>query len=285
MSSSDKKPEILSYCNPELGPLPTQIPNTDSPILDLFSLKGKTASITGSSGGIGWAVAEGFAQAGANVAIWYHSHPADDKAKYLEEKYGVKARAYPCNISDADDVKRTVDEIAAEFGVIDIFVANAGVAWTDGLLIDVPDLTKWKTIIDTDLNSVFYCAHAIGPIFKKQGKGSLVITASMSATIVNVPQAQAAYNASKAAVKHLSKSLAVEWAPFARVNSVSPGYIATHLTTFADPALTAKWLQLTPLGREANPKELVGAYLYLASDAASFTTGADLAVDGGYTVP
>lgn len=106
----------------------------------------------------------------------------------------------------------------------------------------------------------------------------------MSATIVNVPQLQAAYNAAKAGVKHLSKSLAVEWAPFARVNSVSPGYIATKLSSFADPDVKAKWLQLTPLGREANPRELVGAYLYLASDASSYTTGADLNVDGGYTV-
>ncbi|KAI3406859.1 SOU2 [Candida oxycetoniae] len=283
MSSSTN--DIISYCNPDLGPLPTKPPSLDTDILSLFSLKGKTASVTGSSGGIGWAVAEGYAQAGANVAIWYNSHPADDKAKYLEEKYGIKSKAYKCNISNADDILRVVKEQVAEFGTIDIFVANAGVAWTDGPLINQPNLDKWNQVVDTDLNSVAYCAYAIGPIFKKQGKGSMVITASMSASIVNVPQLQAAYNAAKAGVKHLSKSLAVEWAPFARVNTVSPGYIATHLSAFADPAVKAKWEQLTPLGREGTTKELVGAYLYLASDAASFTTGCDLAVDGGYTVP
>ena len=105
----------------------------------------------------------------------------------------------------------------------------------------------------------------------------------MSASIVNVPQLQAAYNAAKAGVKHLSKSLSVEWAPFARVNSVSPGYIATHLSEFADPMSRVNGCNLHHLV-EAKPRELVGAYLYLASDAASYTTGADLAVDGGYTV-
>ncbi|KAI5955004.1 SOU2 [Candida jiufengensis] len=204
-------------------------------------------------------------------------------AEYLSKTYGVRAKAYKADISDADDVKRVVAEIRKDFGKIDIFVANAGIPWTFGPLIDEPDLTKWKKIIDTDLNSVFYCAHAIGPHFRDQGFGVLINTASMSGTIVNVPQAQAAYNAAKAAVKHLTKSLAVEWAPFARVNSVSPGYIATHLTEFADKDLQKIWVQLTPLGREANPRELVGSYVYLASDAASYTTAADIAVDGGYT--
>lgn len=279
------KDETISYCNAELGPLPTTAPKVSDNITDLFSFKGKVVSVTGSSGGIGWAVAEGFAQAGADVAIWYHSHNADEKAKYLAEKYGVKSIAYGCNIGIAEEVQKTVKQIESDFGKIDVFVANAGIAWTEGPEIDVEDLSKWNKIIDTDLNSVFYCAHAIGPIFRKQGKGSLVLTGSMSATIVNIPQLQAAYNVAKAGVKHLAKSLAVEWAPFARVNSVSPGYISTHLTTFADPDLQKKWVQLTPLGREGHPKELVGAYLYLASDAATYTTGCDLAVDGGYTVP
>jgi sorbose reductase len=276
--------EVTSYTNAALGPLPTKAPALHDNILDAFSLKGKVASVTGSSGGIGWAIAEGYAQAGADVAIWYNTHPADDKAKYLTEKYGVRSKAYKANITDFKHVEEVIQQIAKDFGTIDIFVANAGIAWTDGPEIDVPGVDKWNKVVDDDLNSAFYCAHAVGPIFRKKGKGSLIFTASMSASIVNVPQLQAAYNAAKAGVKHLAKSLAVEWAPFARVNSVSPGYIATKLSAFADPDVKAKWLQLTPLGREANPKELVGAYLYLASDAASFTTGADLNVDGGYTV-
>ena len=276
--------EVISYTNAALGPLPAKAPTLPDNILDAFSLKGKVASITGSSGGIGWAIAEGFAQAGADVAIWYNSHPADDKAKYLVEKYGVRSKAYQCNVTDPNHVEEVIHQIENDFGTIDVFVANAGIAWTDGPEIDVKGVDKWKKVVDDDLNSAYYCAHSMGPIFRKKGKGSFIFTASMSATIVNVPQLQAAYNAAKAGVKHLSKSLAVEWAPFARVNSVSPGYIATKLSSFADPDVKAKWLQLTPLGREANPRELVGAYLYLASDASSYTTGADLNVDSGYTV-
>ncbi|KGR06859.1 hypothetical protein MG5_03877 [Candida albicans P57072] len=276
--------ETISYTNAKLGSLPTKAATIPDNILDAFSLKGKVASVTGSSGGIGWAVAEGYAQAGADVAIWYNSHPADDKAEYLTKTYGVKSKAYKCNVTDFQDVEKVVKQIESDFGTIDIFVANAGVAWTEGPEIDVKGVDKWNKVVDVDLNSVYYCAHVVGPIFRKKGKGSFIFTASMSASIVNVPQLQAAYNAAKAGVKHLSKSLSVEWAPFARVNSVSPGYIATHLSEFADPDVKSKWLQLTPLGREAKPRELVGAYLYLASDAASYTTGADLAVDGGYTV-
>ncbi|CAI5759370.1 unnamed protein product [Candida verbasci] len=278
--------EVISYCNAEVGPLPTKEPKIPNNILDAFSLKGKVASVTGSSGGIGWAVAEGYAQAGADVCIWYNSHPADDKAEYLEKTYGIKSKAYKCNINDPKLVEAVIFQQEKDFGKIDIFVANAGIAWTWGPEINVnDDFEKWRKVVDLDLNAVYYCAHAIGKIFREQGHGSLVITSSMSASIVNIPQMQAAYNAAKAGVKHLSKSLAVEWAAFARVNSVSPGYIATHLSAFAEPEVKNKWLQLIPLGREANPKELVGAYLYLASDASTYTTGCDLAVDGGYTVP
>ncbi|KAI5963438.1 SOU1, partial [Candida margitis] len=136
-----------------------------------------------------------------------------------------------------------------------------------------------------DLNGVYYCAHTVGKIFKKNGKGSLIVTSSISGDIVNIPQLQAPYNTAKAACTHLTKSLAVEWAPFARVNSISPGYIDTDITDFASKDMKAKWWQLTPLGREGLAQELVGAYLYLASNASTYTTGANLIVDGGYTCP
>lgn len=277
--------EIRSLINDAVGPLPTKAPETSSNINDLFSLKGKVASVTGSSGGIGYCVAEAYAQSGADVAIWYNSKPAEDKAEYLSKTYGVKAKAYKCNVADAEDVVRVVAEIEKEFGGIDIFVANAGVPWTEGPCIDAEGWDGWKKIIDLDLNGVFYCAKPVGQIFKKQGYGSFIITASMSGHIVNVPQLQAPYNAAKAGLIHLAKSLAVEWAPFARVNTVSPGYIATDISDFVDPAVKEKWWQLTPLGREGETKELVGAYLYFASDASTYTTGTDLRVDGGYSAP
>ncbi|CAK7894591.1 sorbose reductase Sou1p [[Candida] anglica] len=276
---------VTSHINEELGPLPRPAPKLSKNVLDLFSLKGKVASVTGSSGGIGLAVAEAYAQAGADVAIWYNSKPADDKAEYLSKEYGIKAKAYKCNIGDPEDVEKIISQIEKDFGTIDIFVANAGVPWTEGRSIEVKGWESFQKIIDLDLNGVYYCAKTVGKIFKEKGKGSFIITASMSGHIVNVPQLQAPYNAAKAACLHLGKSLAVEWAPFARVNTVSPGYIETEISNFVPEEMKQKWWQLIPLGREAIPQELVGAYLYLGSDASTYTTGADILVDGGYCAP
>ncbi|CAM9015253.1 hypothetical protein WICANDRAFT_25435 [Wickerhamomyces anomalus NRRL Y-366-8] len=262
---------------------PRPFPETSDNALDLFSLKGKVASITGSSTGIGLEVANAFAQAGADVAIWYNSHPADEIAEEISQKYGVRAKAYKVSLTNFESIQSSIDQIEKDFGTIDIFVSNAGKAWTGGSLLDQEDDKEWRDVIDLDLNSIYYLSKAIGKIFKKNGKGSYIITASMSGHIVNVPQMQSGYNAAKAAVLHFAKSLAVEWSGFARVNTVSPGYIATELTKFADADLKKIWWSLIPMGREALPKELVGAYLYLASDAASYTTGTDIRVDGGYT--
>lgn len=275
----------ISEINPSIGSLPAKAPPAIKTIQDLFSLKGKVASVTGSSSGIGYAVAEAYAQAGADVAIWYNSTPADEKAERLAKAYGVKCKAYKCNVGVYESVVETVKQIEADFGGIDIFVANAGVPWTQGKSNDVDGLGDWQKIVDLDLSGVYYCAKAVGPVFEKRGKGSLIITASMSGHIVNVPQFQAPYNAAKAACIHLAKSLALEWAPFARVNTVSPGYINTEISDFCPADMKALWHRKIPLGREGETQELVGAYVYLASDASTYTTGADLLVDGGYCAP
>ncbi|GMM37446.1 hypothetical protein DASC09_047710 [Saccharomycopsis crataegensis] len=269
-----------------LGPLPRPTPAPKSKnVLDLFSLKGKFASVTGSSSGIGFAVAEAFAQAGADVAIWYNSNPtALKKADDLAQKYSIKAKAYKCNISDEAEVEKTIKQQLEDFGgKIDIFVANAGATSPGDDVIDQESSEGWKKLLDINLNGVYYAAKVVGRYFKKQGFGSFVITASISGHIINVPQSQTVYNVSKAAVKHLAKSLAIEWSGFARVNTVSPGYISTDITNFADNSLKEKWWTLTPMGREGATHELVGAYLYLASDASTYTTGTDILVDGGYT--
>ncbi|ODV78016.1 peroxisomal 2,4 dienoyl-CoA reductase [Suhomyces tanzawaensis NRRL Y-17324] len=276
---------IKSHINEAVGPLPTKAPALSSNVMDLFSLKGKVASVTGSSNGIGYAVAEAYAQAGADVAIWYNSTPSDDKAEYLAKTYGVRAKAYKCNVGSSDDVEAVIAQIEQDFGTIDIFVANAGIAWSEGRSLEAQGFEGFRKIIELDLNSVYYCAKTVGKIFEKKRKGSLIITASMSGHIVNVPNLQAPYNAAKAGCLHLSKSLAVEWAPFARVNTVSPGYIQTDISEFAEDTVKQQWWLLIPLGREGITQELVGAYLYLASDASTYTTGTDIIVDGGYCAP
>lgn len=277
--------EELKTITTGLGPLPTPAPKPAANAMDLFSLKGKVAVISGSSTGIGYAVAEAYAQAGADVAIWYNSHNADDKAKALAEKYGIRSKAYKVQVTSSDAVEQAINQAAEDFGKIDIFVANAGVPWTAGPMIDVPDHKEWNKVVDLDLNGAYYCAKFVGRIFKKQGHGSLIFTSSMSGHIVNFPQMQACYNAVKAAVRHLAASLAVEWAGFARVNSISPGYIATEISDFVPKEIKSKWWSYIPLGREGEPQELVGAYIYLASDASTYTTGADIRVDGGYCCP
>lgn len=274
-----------SIINPKLGDLPAKGPEPKRHVMDLFSLKGKVASITGSSGGIGLAVAEAYAQAGADVAIWYNSKPADDKAAAIAEQWGVKCKAYKCNVADYESVEATIDQIEKDFGTIDIFVANAGVPWTKGETVHAEGHEEWKKVVDLNFTGVYYCAKKVGQIFEKNGKGSLILTASMSGSIVNIPQRQSPYNATKAAVIHLGKSLAVEWSHFARVNTVSPGYILTEIGDFVDKEQKQMWHQMTPMGREGTTQELVGIFLYLASDASTFTTGSDMIVDGGYCAP
>ncbi|KAK9234931.1 hypothetical protein V1525DRAFT_411427 [Lipomyces kononenkoae] len=253
--------------------------------LSRFSLRAKTALVTGASAGIGYAVAETFAHAGANIAFGYNSSPkAIELAASLENASGVKVKAYKCPVNDPDGVASTFASALDDFGKIDIVVSNAGVTWTSGALIDPSDHKAWKEIMDVNVDGNYYVAKEAGKIFKSQGHGSLIFTSSISALIVNVPQRQAAYNVSKAAVAHLTKSLAVEWASFARVNCISPGYIFTEITKFANQEMRKEWIRRIPLGREGYPVELVGAYLYLASDASSYTTGSDIVIDGGYTL-
>ncbi|WYZ38633.1 hypothetical protein EsH8_III_000547 [Colletotrichum jinshuiense] len=270
-------------------------------VLPLFSLKGKTAIVSGAGAGIGLQVAHAYAEAGANVAIWYNNNKsALDRAAEIEKEYGVKCKAYQVNVTSHQAIQESVQQIVSEFnGRLDIFVANSGIAWEEGPLIDGP-MDVADRVMSVNLNGTIYCAQVAGAHFRRQKKegttidgkklegftyGSFIATASMSGHIVNVPQAQAVYNASKAGVIHLCKSLAVEWVDFARANTISPGYIKTEISAFAGAEAKRQWKNKTPMGREGEAGELKGAYLYLASDAASYTTGADLVVDGGYCLP
>ncbi|UPK94352.1 hypothetical protein LCI18_005287 [Fusarium solani-melongenae] len=274
-----------------------EAPKSDK-VMPLFSLKGRTAIVSGAGAGIGLAVAHAYAEAGANVAIWYNSNKqALDEAKKIEKEYGVKCRAYQVNVVSHKAVERVINEIVAEFnGRLDVFVANSGISWTDGDFIDGPTETV-RRVMEVNVDGVMWCAKSAGAHFRRQkaesttleGKplenfaaGSFIATASISGSIVNVPQKQAVYNASKAAVIQFCKSLAVEWTGFGRVNTVSPGYIKTEILEFADNDMKKVWKDRTVMGREGEANELKGAYLYLASDASSYTTGLDMVIDGGY---
>lgn len=186
----------------------------------------------------GLEAARGLAEAGCDVALIYtHSKNADDVAASIAHETGRKVKAYKSDVSSKDSIATTVADIVRDFGgKLDIMVANAGIATHhDGL-----DYTaeQWQEIMKVNLDGAFYTAQAAGSVFKEQGSGNLIFTGSVSAILVNVPQRQSAYNASKAAVVHLAKCLAVEWTDFARVNCVSPGFIDTDsMQPFCRPSL------------------------------------------------
>jgi sorbose reductase len=190
------------------------------------------------------------------------------------------SQAYKCDVGSYESVQKLVDDVIKEFGKIDAFVANAGRTADSGILDGTVE--AWNEVIQTDLNGTFNCAKAVGAHFKKNGRGSLVITASMSGHIANFPQEQTSYNVAKAGCIHMAKSLANEWRDFARVNSISPGYIDTGLSDFVDQKTQELWKSMIPMGRDGLAKELKGAYVYLCSDASSYTTGTDILIDGGY---
>ncbi|KAF2196424.1 mannitol dehydrogenase [Delitschia confertaspora ATCC 74209] len=263
--------------------MPIPVPQAEE-LKDLLSLKGKVVVVTGASGptGIGIEAARGCAEFGADIAITYASRSsgAEKNAKELSEKYGIKAKAYKCLVGDYANVEKLVKDVISDFGKIDVFIANAGKTADNGILD--ASVEQWNEVIETDLNGTFNCARAVGLHFRERKTGSFIITASMSGHIANFPQEQTSYNVAKAGCIHLARSLANEWRDFARVNSISPGYIDTGLSDFVPQDIQKLWHSMIPMGRDAKAKELKGAFVYFASDASSYTTGSDLLVDGGY---
>ncbi|KAL9092414.1 MAG: hypothetical protein Q9159_000922 [Coniocarpon cinnabarinum] len=258
------------------------VPNTSGNVFEQLSMKGKTVIVTGAADGIGFAAAEAVAEAGANIALWYNSNPAAvEKGKQLAEQHGIKAQAYQVEVSDPSKVEAAVNKVVQEFGGLDVFVANAGMG-TEKRVID-QTVEEYRRLMAVNVDGVFFCAKYAGLVFEKQGHGNLIITSSISAHIVNVPVDQGLYNASKAAVGHLGKSLAREWRNFARVNIISPGFFETKLGASSKVINEAR--RMAVLGRQGDVKEIKGLFLYLASDASSYQTGSDVIIDGGYTLP
>ncbi len=251
--------------------------------LNLFSLSSKCGFITGGARGIGKCIAEAYADLGANIAIVeIDMAEAQKTASYIAETYGVKCVAIECNVTSPESVDAMIAQYSKEFDRLDFAVNNAGIA--NVVAAEEISFEDFKKVVDVNLNGVFLTAQAAAKLMIAQGvKGSIINTASMSAHIINRPQTIANYCASKGGVLQLTKALAVEWAKYGiRVNSVSPGYIATELVAQMKD-MHPIWLASIPQDRLGTPEDLIGAYVYLASNASLYASGTDLVVDGGFT--
>ena len=254
-------------------------------IIEKMRLDGKKGFVTGAARGIGKCTAAAFAEAGADVAIVdMDLETAESTAKEIASSTGRKIIALKCDVTDESQVQSMVDKVVAELGGLNFCHANAGICINEAA--DKMSYAQWLKVINVNLNSVFLTDTIAGRYMLSHGGGSIINTASMSAHIVNVPQPQCAYNASKAGVIQLTKSLAVDSAKRGvRVNSISPGYIGTDLTLSSEflKPLIAKWNELSPVGRLGKPEELESICVYLAGDTSTFTTGSDFILDGAFT--
>jgi len=248
-----------------------------------FDLNGKTALVTGGNQGLGKAFALGLARAGATVAISGRRAEANAAAAAEAAAAGHQFATITADITDDTQVATMVAEAKDAFGGrIDILVNNAGTCY-HAPSFDVTD-QQWSSVWDLNVRALWKTSIAVGELMRAQGSGSIVNIGSMSGLIVNRPQWQPAYNASKAAVHHLTKSLAVEWAPYGiRVNAVAPGYVQTEMAPVDNPEFARYWIEDAPQQRFAQPEEIAPSVVFLASDAASFITGSVLVADGGYT--
>jgi NAD(P)-dependent dehydrogenase (short-subunit alcohol dehydrogenase family) len=252
-------------------------------VLDTFSLDGKVSVVTGANRGIGRALSLALAEAGSDVVLLVRNPEA--AAPVLAEivELGANAEIVPADVTEVDSVVGAAQEIVQQFGRVDVVVNNAGTCIHRPAL-DVPE-SEFDLVMNVNVNGVWNCAQAFGRHMVEAGSGSIVNVGSISAFIVNRPQWQPAYNASKAAVHQLTKSLAAEWAPHGvRVNAIAPGYTRTEMAPVDDPQFKGRWIDDAPMQRAAEPSELGPSVVFLASPAASFITGEVLVIDGGYSL-
>lgn len=252
----------------------------------LFDLTGRTALVTGGAKGLGLAMARGLAQHGAPIVLAdIDDATGEQAARDLAAETGVRVDYRHLDVTDQAEVEQTVAAIDDEVGGIEILLNNAG--RTIHHPLEDGDAEKWRAVMTLNLDGVYHVLSAVGRRMLERGHGSIINTGSMSGIIANVPQTQASYNASKAAVHNLTRSAALEWAERGvRVNAIAPGYMRTELTRGfyeAGGPQIDQWNLMTPMKRPGEPHELAGAAVYLASDASSFVTGSILSIDGGYT--
>lgn len=251
-------------------------------VLKLFDLTGKTAIITGGGRGLGAQIAEGFAEAGANVVLCSRKVEACQKVANQLEKLGVKTLALACDISDPDDVNRVVEETIKEFGSIDILVNNSGATW--GAPVAEMPFDAWQKVINVNVTGTFLMSQAVGRVMIEQKTGKIINIASVAGLGGTDPRVMdtIGYNTSKGAVITFTKDLAVKWGPYnINVNAIAPGFFPTKMSKVLIENGKNPILESTPLRRFGTENDLKGAAVFLASEASSFITGDVLIVDGG----
>lgn len=251
-----------------------------------FDLTGRTAVVTGGGQAIGLACVQALAEYGAKVIIADVNPGTAAKGQAQMQEAGHAVETVEMDVTDPDRVNAVAAQLNEAHGAVDILVCNAGIARSDTQAEEVAD-EHWRNVIDVNLNGVFWCCRAFGRAMLERQRGSIVNIGSMSGFIVNRPQEQSYYNASKAGVHHLTKSLAAEWAARGvRVNAVAPTYIDTPLNRFGmeNPEMFKYWVGGTPMERLGTVDEVASVVQFLASDAASLMTGAIVLADGGYTL-
>ncbi len=251
--------------------------------IDRFSLEGRVAVVTGGTRGLGEGFARALGDAGASVAIVGRDSAAAALVVADLESRGAACTFIDADITERENVEMVLETALARFGRVDILVNDAGTCVHAPALEVTPE--DWRAVMDVNLDAVWTCSQVFGRKFVEQRSGVIINIGSMSGFIVNRPQWQPAYNASKAAVHHLTRSLAAEWAPFGvRVNALAPGYIKTEMSPVDEPQYRQNWIDDAPMQRYGTVEELAPAVVFLASDASSFVTGSVLVADGGYTV-